>query len=76
MPLLPDHVQPLDADGSFRFHCHPGVPCFTECCRELELGLTPYDVLRLKQALDLNSRQFFEHYGIIEFNQDDLYPKV
>lgn len=76
MTLLPDHVHPLDAEGSFRFHCHPGVTCFTECCRELELALSPYDVLRLKQALDLNSCQFFEHYGISEFGPDDLYPKV
>lgn len=76
MPQLPDHVQPLDADGTFRFRCHPGVPCFTECCRELELALSPYDVLRLKNALHLDSLQFFERYGIIEYNPDDLYPKV
>lgn len=76
MTMLPNHAHPLDAESTFRFHCHPGVPCFTECCRELELALSPYDVVRLKQALGINSHQFFEDYGIIEFGADDLYPMV
>jgi len=76
MTALPDHAAPLDANDSFQFRCHPGVPCFTECCRELELTLSPYDVVRLKQALSLNSQQFFDRYGIIEFGPDDLYPKA
>lgn len=63
-------------EASFRFHCHPGVDCFTECCRELELSLSPYDVIRLKQALGLSSHAFLERYAIIEFGPDDHYPKV
>ena len=40
-------ILPTATDRPFTFACHPGVPCFTECCRELDLALTPYDVLRL-----------------------------
>lgn len=76
MPLLSDHVLPLDGRGTFQFHCHPGVGCFTECCRELELALTPYDVMRLRDGLSLNSRQFFDQYALVEFGPDDLHPKV
>lgn len=76
MANLPEQVKAMAAESTFRFHCHPGVPCFTACCRELELALSPYDVLRLKQALAINSHEFLERYAIIEFGPDDHYPKV
>lgn len=76
MTTLPEQVQAMTAGSSFRFHCHPGVPCFTDCCRELELALSPYDVIRLKQALSLSSQDFLDRYAIIEFTLDDLTPKV
>lgn len=69
-------VQSVAVDASFQFHCHPGISCFMECCRELELALSPYDVIRLKQTLGLSSDEFLERYAIIEFGSDDLYPKV
>ncbi len=57
MPQLPEH-QPLEANEVFRFHCHPGISCFTDCCRQLELALTPYDVLRLKRRWGLPRATF------------------
>jgi len=76
MATLPEHVTPIDKQDEFVFSCHSGVSCFTECCRELELSLSPYDVLRLKQALGITSQQFLEQYSVVEFSEDDLYPKV
>jgi len=55
-------MEPL-TDGKFRFACHPRVPCFTSCCADLNLALTPYDLLRLKTALRITSGQFLERYG-------------
>jgi Fe-S-cluster containining protein len=52
----------IDPDMPFRFACNPGVACFTECCRDLNQFLTPYDVLRLKRCLDLPSQHFLEQY--------------
>ncbi len=73
---LPEHVQRLAARERFAFHCHSGVSCFTECCRELELALSPYDVLRLKNNLALSSQEFLERHAVIEFTPEDRYPRV
>lgn len=54
-------MEPI-LDGVFSFACHPGVPCFTECCSDLNLALTPYDVLRLKNRLRISSGQFLDRY--------------
>jgi uncharacterized protein len=55
-------VQELSLDDSVAFACHPGVPCFNECCRDLAQLLTPYDVLQLKNGLDLSSSEFLARY--------------
>ncbi len=52
----------LTPESRFRFRCHPGVPCFTACCGKTTLILTPYDILRLKQRLGINSMEFLERY--------------
>ena len=41
----------------FRFKCHPGVGCFTNCCANVTIFLTPYDVLRLKNRLGIQFRR-------------------
>lgn len=58
------HIDPvrLTYKSRFRFKCHPGVSCFTECCRGTNIILTPYDVIRLKARLDLPSDQFLAIY--------------
>lgn len=76
MATLPERATAMAAESSFCFHCHPGVACFTDCCRDLELALSPYDILRLKQALALSAQEVLERYAVIEFGPDDLYPKV
>jgi len=57
-------VQPvqLTKDSRFKFRCHPGVPCFTECCGRTTIILTPYDILRLKNRLRLKSGDFLKAY--------------
>lgn len=69
-------VTPVAFAESFNFRCHAGVTCFTECCRELELSLPPYDVARLRMALGQSSKEFLAEYAVIEFTAEDLYPKV
>ena len=49
-------------DRKFRFACHKDLPCFTKCCANLNLVLTPYDVLRFKNRLNLSSEEFLENY--------------
>jgi hypothetical protein len=71
---LPDHCQPLEAREKFCFACHPGVACFTECCRQLDLALTPCDVLRLKKRLKLDSGSFLEQYVIVAWEEGMIFP--
>ena len=57
-------IEPIQLNYKSRFHfkCHPGVSCFTECCRGPKIILTPYDVIRLKNRLGLPSDEFLAIY--------------
>jgi Fe-S-cluster containining protein len=82
MPLektAPEAVQEMLTalpEGGFRFACHPGVPCFTECCRELNLMLTPYDIVRLKNHLGLEAGAFLEEYTEKRFDEQRHLPMI
>jgi len=54
----------LSPDEAFTFSCTPAVPCFNECCRDLNQFLTPYDILRLKNHLNLSSADFLAQYTV------------
>ena len=73
---LPENVQPLAEGEEFQFSCHPGVSCFTDCCRDLDLALSPYDVLQLKNKLGMQSGEFLERYVIIERGAEDAFPHL
>jgi len=75
-PILPKNVKRIKPDDAFCFQCHPEISCFTLCCRQLELALTPYDVLRLKKATGLSSSAFLENYVIIEREEKDVFPRL
>ncbi len=68
-PLADQRFQDLGPQG-FQFACHPGVPCFNQCCRKLELWLTPYDALRLKRRLELTSQEFIERFAEMKTGQN------
>lgn len=57
-----EEMIPLSLDETFRFACSRSVPCFNECCRDLNQFLTPYDILRLKNALEMTSGEFLSTY--------------
>jgi hypothetical protein len=52
----------LTSKSRFQFRCHKGVGCFTQCCRDINIILTPYDIIRLKNRLKLNSQEFLAIY--------------
>lgn len=60
----------------FTFDCHPGVPCFTFCCRNVNLTLYPYDVIRLKTALSIDSEQFIRDHTFLEKGDNPFFPTV
>ena len=52
----------LGIDSEFEFECHKDVKCFTKCCRDINITLTPYDIIRLKNHLQLSSEEFLVLY--------------
>jgi Fe-S-cluster containining protein len=72
---LPKNVSRIATEETFSFACHPEVDCFTDCCKQLELALTPYDVLRLTRETGMDSGSFLEQYVIQEQEADDSFPR-
>jgi len=52
------------------------VPCFNECCRNLNQFLTPYDILRLKNHFGLSSGKFLARYTSLHTGPESGLPIV
>lgn len=66
----------LTLDDSFVFSCDRSVDCFTRCCGDVSIVLTPYDVLRMKKALKLDSSEFLEKHTLLPFTKEQKVPVV
>lgn len=66
----------LTPDDRFTFTCHQGLPCFTRCCADVSIVLTPYDILRMKRACGLDSSEFLRRHTISPFTKDQKFPVV
>lgn len=79
-PLTQDkilkEVPRLGPDDTFVFRCGKDLPCFTHCCRDVSIVLTPYDVLRLKNALAMDSSEFLNRHALLPAAQDRRVPLV
>jgi Fe-S-cluster containining protein len=78
-PTFPDKDNSrtrMDAEHVFQFNCSPGVPCFTQCCQDVTIVLTPYDLLRLKNALGISSDAFLDNYAVVLSRENRLIPVV
>ena len=62
--------------NKFRFRCHKDIQCFTECCADLNLILTPYDIIRIKNRLGLSSDDFLTRYTDTKFDNKSRFPRV
>lgn len=54
----------LGPEDKFAFQCKSGLPCFTSCCGDITIVLTPYDILRLKRRLGIGSEEFIDKYAL------------
>ena len=66
----------IEDGDSFSFHCYPGIACFNRCCRNLNLFLYPYDVIRLKNRLEISSDQFLDRHVDIVLRPPNFFPEV
>lgn len=71
-------VEPIQmtSKSSFNFKCYKGIECFTKCCSNIQILLTPYDIIRLKNRLAISTGDFLNDYTYIELEDKSSHPFV
>ncbi len=69
-------VEPIERtlNSKFKFRCHKGISCFNRCCRNADILLTPYDVVRMKKRLGISSEEFLEKYAYVHIDEKSSHP--
>ena len=57
--IIPNQLQ---GDAVIQFRCHKDIDCFNACCMNIDIMLTPYDIIRLKKRLGITSTEFLRQY--------------
>jgi len=59
-------VEPtrLELEDTIKFKCHKGISCWNECCSRADVSLAPYDIIRMKQNLGIDSSEFLKTYTV------------
>ena len=60
-PVLPNRLQD---NSKFCFNCYPGISCFNACCKQADITLAPYDIIRLKNRLGMTSTEFLKKHTV------------
>ena len=74
-PFAGSPVKPimLAEDATLQFRCHRDIKCWNACCSNIDIPLTPYDILRLKRRLDMASGEFLNQYSVpFEMDKDGM----
>jgi Fe-S-cluster containining protein len=66
----------LGLNDKFKFLCHKGLKCFNQCCKDVNIFLTPYDILRMKNSLKISSTEFLKRYTNTIMAEDWGLPDV
>jgi len=66
----------IHTKDKIRFDCHPEVACFTRCCKDADMYLYPYDIIRMKKGLGMSSDRFLEQYSIQAFRDNPYFPSL
>ena len=69
-------LKPISPEGIFSFACHPGVSCFNRCCHEIDVILTPFDILKIKTDLKLRSSEFLTKFTTFHTLKETGIPLV
>ncbi|MBI5524817.1 MAG: YkgJ family cysteine cluster protein [Deltaproteobacteria bacterium] len=70
---LPDALRGrkvLGKGDGFRFGCHSRLSCFTSCCADVNILLTPVDVLRLSRRLGIKTGEFIARHTLTPVTKD------
>ena len=60
-PVMPVR---LELEDELKFRCHRGVSCWNECCSRADVTLSPYDIIRLKNMLGMDSTEFLKEHTV------------
>lgn len=60
-PVVPNKLGGAD---KIKFNCYKGISCFNACCKQADITLTPYDIVRLKTRLGISSGEFIKKYTV------------
>ena len=71
-----DDAQKLKLNDIFSFSCNKSLPCFNQCCADINIVLTPYDIIRLKNRLNITSDEFLSKYAVVPFSKQQKLPVV
>jgi Fe-S-cluster containining protein len=74
-PFVASPVTPktFEGDKVIQFQCRKGISCWNACCSNIDIILTPYDILRLKKRLGMTSTEFLVRYTFpFEFGPNDI----
>lgn len=73
--LVKDYPK-IKKDDLFYFECKPGISCFNKCCNDVNIFLTPYDIIRLKNRLNIRSDEFLKRYTLLPIDENLKHPIV
>jgi len=73
--ILKDYPK-LNKKSKFKFNCHKNISCFNKCCSDVNIFLTPYDIIRLKNSLKISSQEFLDKYTILPIDEKQRHPIV
>jgi uncharacterized protein len=59
-------------DDKFKFSCHKDLTCYNSCCRDVNIFLTPYDVLRMRRSTGLSSGEFLKTHTFALLGEEGL----
>jgi uncharacterized protein len=66
----------LNKESKFCFNCHKNISCFNKCCTDVNIFLTPYDIIRLKNRLKISSQEFLDKYTLLPIDDKQKHPVV
>jgi len=78
-PELPEALRDkrrLTEQDEFPFSCHPKISCFNNCCADINIVLTPLDVLGLARRIGVTTTEFLQKYCLHPITKDLNLPMV
>ncbi|MGB9711361.1 MAG: YkgJ family cysteine cluster protein [Thermodesulfovibrio sp.] len=68
--------EELTEESKFKFRCYPGISCYKSCCKNIDIMLTPFDIMRLKNRFGISSGEFLMKYTYVFIEPKSGYPFV